>query len=158
MKKHVKRLRGRTSVDKSNAAVRPMHIPRTGHAHGYIRYVVVHSTMTKPDMLLSELETLPYHYIISRAGRVLNLKPVTSKNGTIEIALVSGLDKDGNRVDNRTERQNETLFNKLVRLSERYPVAKIVPADKLYVYPFANPGFDLQAWIADYVPEFLRAA
>jgi len=96
--------------------------------------------------------------VITKAGRLLNLKPVSSKDGTIEIALAGGLDKEGNRVDCRTPRQNEVLFNVLVLLSERYPLAKIVAADKLYVYSYANPGFDLQRWIAGYEPEFLREA
>lgn len=137
------------------------HVPKahkTGYRTAHIRYIVVHSTGTKPDMLLSDLDKLPYHYIISKAGRLLNLKAPGAKDGTIEVALVGGLDREGNRVDCRTAQQNETLFNTLVLLSERYPQAKIVSADQLYVYAYSNPGFDLQQWIADYVPEFLQAA
>lgn len=129
-----------------------------GAASGQIRYIVIHSTVTKPDMLLSELDHLPYHYLITKAGKLLNLKPVKVSDGTIEVALIGGLDKDGNRVDCRTHRQNEVLFNTLVQLSERYPQSKIVGADKLYVYSFANPGFDVQSWIAGYTPDFLQAA
>jgi hypothetical protein len=109
-------------------------------------------------MLLSELDQLPYHYLITKAGKLLNLKPVKISDGTIEVALVGGLDKDGNRVDCRTHRQNEVLFNTLIQLSERYRQSKIVGADKLYVYSFANPGFDVQSWIAAYTPDFLQAA
>ncbi len=131
---------------------------REAFARSNVRYIVVHSTGTKPDMLLSELDILPYHYLITKAGKPLNLKPVTAKDGTIELALVGGLDKQGNRVDCRTERQDETLFNTLVKLCEGYPHAKIIAADKLYVYSHPNPGFDLQQWLASYVPDFLAAA
>lgn len=124
----------------------------------HIRYIAIHSTGTKPDMLLSELDKLPYHYLITKAGKLLTLKQVMPNEGTVEIAMVGGLDKDGNRVDCRTHRQNETLFNTLVRLSERYHQSKIIAADKLYVYGFANPGFDVQSWITTYVPDFLQAA
>lgn len=123
-----------------------------------IRYIAVHSTGTKPDMLLSDLDQLPYHFLITKAGKLLNLKPVTPKDGTIELALVGGLDKAGNRVDCRTARQNETLFNTLVKLCDSYPQAKITAADKLYVYSHSNPGFDLQHWLTDYVPYFLDVA
>lgn len=133
-------------------------VSNRGYKTTQIRYIVVHSTGTKPDMLLSELDNLPYNYLITKNGKLLNLKPVNSTDGTIEVALVGGLDKFGNRVDCRTDRQNEKLFEKLVKLSERYPTAKIVSADKLYVYAYANPGFNLQQWLVDYVPEFLRAA
>jgi len=123
-----------------------------------VRYIIVHSTGTKPDMLLSELDILPYHYLITKAGKLLNLKPVSAKDGTVELALIGGLDKQGNRVDCRTPRQNETLFDTLVKLCECYPHAKIAAADKLYVYSHPNPGFDLQQWLASYVPDFLKAA
>jgi len=131
---------------------------KTSYTASHIGYIVVHMMGSKPDMLLNDLDQMPYHYVITKAGKLLNLKPVSSKDGTIEIALAGGLDKEGNRVDCRTPRQNEALFNVLVLLSERYPMAKIVAADKLYVYSYSNPGFDLQRWIAGYEPEFLRAA
>ena len=131
---------------------------RDAFARNNVRYIIVHSTGTKPDMLLSDLDMFPYHYLITKAGKLLNLKPVTAKDGTVELALVGGLDKQGNRADCRTLRQNETLFNTLVKLCECYPYAKIIAADKLYVYSHHNPGFDLQQWLASYVPDFLQAA
>ncbi|QHS60834.1 peptidoglycan recognition protein family protein [Chitinophaga agri] len=131
---------------------------KTGYKSNNIRYIVVHSTGTKSDMLLSQMDKLPYHFLVTRAGKLLSLKKPLSTDGTIEIALIGGLDKEGNHIDCRTERQNDTLFNKLVQLLERYPNAKIVPADKVYLYAYPNPGFSLQQWITDYVPAFLRAA
>ncbi|PWV45928.1 hypothetical protein [Chitinophaga sp. S165] len=131
---------------------------RIGYQTSHIRYIVIHSTGTKPDMLLSDLDKLPYHFIVTRAGKLLKLRPTLSTEGTIEIALVGGLDKEGNRLDCRTERQNETLFNKLVQLLEKHPNAKVVPADKVYLYAYPNPGFNLFQWITDYVPAVLRAA
>jgi len=137
---------------------RARYSDKQGYTNALIHYIVVHTTGTKPDMLLSDFETLPYHYVVTKAGRLINLKPVQVKDGTIEVALVGGMDKEGGRVDCRTPRQNETLFNALILLSERYPYAKIVGADKVYVYPYANPGFDLQGWIAGYLPVMLEAA
>ncbi|NLR58837.1 hypothetical protein HGH93_12040 [Chitinophaga polysaccharea] len=123
-----------------------------------ISYIVVHTTGTKPGMLLTDVDALPYHYLVTKGGRLISLKPVQVKDGTIEIALAGGMDKAGNRVDNRSELQNETLFSTLILLSERYPQAKIVGADKVYIYPYANPGFDLSQWIASYIPAILNAA
>lgn len=134
------------------------HRQRNPSATHNIRYIVVHTTSSKPDMPVTELDKLPYHYLITPAGKLLSLKPVSPKDGTVELALIGGMDKDGGRVDNRTHRQNETLFSTLVQFCDRFPQAKIVPADKLYVYPYANPGFDLQQWLSGYVPVFLSMA
>lgn len=134
------------------------HNKNNRHDATNICYIAVHSTGTKADILLSELDRLPYHYLVTKAGKLLNLKSVKPQDGTIDIALIGGLDKEGNRVDCRTHRQNETLFNTLVLLSERHRQAKIIAADQLYVYGFANPGFDVLGWIAGYTPGFLQVA
>lgn len=140
------------------APLRKAHSVKRSGDSSNVHYIVVHSTGTKSDMLLSELDRLRYHYVVTKAGLLLNLKPVKAQDGTIEIALVGGLDKDGNRVDCRTPRQNETLFNTLVRLTEKHTRAKISAADKLYIYGSPNPGFDVLDWIAGYTPKFLQAA
>lgn len=157
MRNRLRKLHHSKSKTTHQQQFRPASGDQPGYTRSRINYIAVHSTSTKPDTLLNAIDSLPYHYIISRAGKLISMKPVAPKDGTIEIALVGGLDKEGNRVDCRTERQNETLFNTLILLSEQYPEAKIVPADKLYVYSYSNPGFDLQAWIATYIPSFLRA-
>jgi hypothetical protein len=140
------------------APLRKVHSVKRHADSSYVHYIVIHSTGTKSDMLLSDLDKLRYHYVVTKAGLLLNLKPVKSQDGTIEIALLGGLDIEGNRVDCRTPRQNETLFNTLVRLTEKHRKAKIVAADKLYLYGAPNPGFNVLDWIAGYTPKFLQAA
>lgn len=153
----MKKIKKRTSMrNLSSAKTRPSARRRTRYESNQIKYIVVHSTLTKPDILLSELDQLPYHMIITKGGKQLNLKRVLGTDGTIEVALIGGLDKDGNRVDCRTVEQNESLFDKLIKLSQKYPAAKIVSADKLYVYSFSNPGFDVQQWLDGFVPDCLK--
>lgn len=123
-----------------------------------IRYIAVHKTGTKPGVAIKELDSLPYHYLITRGGRLINVKALLPLDGTIEVALSGGLDKKGNHVDNRTDEQNDTLFNTLVMLTEAFPEAKIVAANELYVFGFPNPGFDVRSWVHDYIPNFLQAA
>ncbi len=123
-----------------------------------VRYIVVHSTSSRPDMMLREIDKLPFHFLITRNGRLINLKPMLPTDFTVEIAWLGGLDKHGRHVDNRTEQQNETLFNTLLVLTEKFDEAEIISADKLYVYGYANPGFDLKAWLNDYIPAFLQDA
>ncbi len=123
-----------------------------------IRYIVVHTTGTKPGVVLNELDKLPYHYLITKGGKLINLNPLQAKDGTIEIALSGGMDKKGNHVDTRTDAQSETLFNTLVMLSEAYPAAFLKGADEMYKYAFANPAFNLKEWLNSYVPVFLEAA
>src|SRR5436305_12850627 len=109
-----------------------------------VRYIVVHTTGTRPGVVMRELDKLPYHYLITQGGRLINIKPLEPTDGTIEVAMSGGLDKHGNHVDKRSERQNETLFNTLVMLTEAYPEATIKAADELYLYGFPNPGFDVR--------------
>lgn len=123
-----------------------------------IRYIVVHTTGTRPGVVMRELDKLPYHYLITQGGRLINIKPLQLTDGTIEVAMSGGLDKHGNHVDKRSERQNETLFNTLVMLTEAYPDATIKSADELYLYGFPNPGFHVRGWIHNYIPLFLQAA
>lgn len=123
-----------------------------------VRYIVVHSTSSRPGMLVKEIDKLPFHFLITRNGRLINLKPILPTDGTVEVAWLGGLDKHGRHVDNRTELQNETLFNTLLVLTEKFDEAEITSADKLYVYGYANPGFDLKGWLNDYIPAFLQDA
>jgi hypothetical protein len=122
------------------------------------RYIAVHCTATRQDAIISDQEKLPYHFLVTKNGRLINTKPIRAKDGTIEIAWVGGLNKYGRHRDNRTEAQKDTLFNTLIVLSEEFPDAEIVGADKLYVYAYANPGFDIKSWLRNYIPMFLQAA
>lgn len=122
------------------------------------RYIAIHSTGTREHMLIKALDKLPFHFLITRSGRLISIKPVRSGTRTIEVAWLGGLDRRGRHVDNRTEEQNDTLFNVLVVLTEQFSRAKIVGADELYVYGYANPGFDIKKWLRSYIPAFLQAA
>ena len=123
-----------------------------------VMHIAVHTTGTRPEMRLTQLDNLNYHYLVTRSGKLLSLKPVKRKDKIIDIAWLGGIDKSGKHVDNRTPEQNDTLFNTLMLLSERCDIAEIVPADKLYPYGFPNPGFDLKKWLAGYIPDFLLRA
>lgn len=134
-----------------------MNTKGKGTKENPIRHITLHCTGTKPDVQVKHLDMLPYHYLITRNGRLLNLKPVRREDSTIEVAWLGGLDKNGNGTDNRTEPQNETLFNTLVWLTERFTEARIMPADKVQAYTYPNPGFDVKAWLGAYIPSVLAA-
>jgi hypothetical protein len=85
------------------------------------RYIAVHCTATRQDAIISDQEKLPYHFLVTKNGRLINTKPI-------------------------------------IVLSEEFPDAEIVGADKLYVYAYANPGFDIKSWLRNYIPMFLQAA
>jgi len=123
-----------------------------------IRYIVVHTTGTRPGVALRELDSLPYHYLITQGGKLINLRSLQPQDGTIEVALSGGLDRQGNHTDRRSDAQNETLFNTLVLLTEAYGEARIMGADEVYKYGFHNPGFDVKSWLHSYIPSFLQAA
>jgi hypothetical protein len=140
-------------MKKRKMKQKEMNVPKFNVGH-----IAVHKTATKPGVALKDLDSLPFHYLIKKSGELINLKPLLPLDGTIEVALSGGIDNRGNHVDDRTEGQNETLFNTLVMLTEAFPDAKIVGAGELYVFGFPNPGFDVRSWVHDYIPEFLQAA
>lgn len=123
----------------------------------HARHIVVHCTGTRPDMKVKELDRRPYHYLITRSGRLLQLQAVRKRQKTVELAWLGGLDKDGIHTDNRTDSQKETLFTTLVLLTERYPGAEIVPASQHRKYGFPNPGFDIRQWLREFIPAVLAA-
>lgn len=123
-----------------------------------VKYIAVHKTGTRPGVAIKNLDKLPYHYLITMGGKLINVKPLLPVDGVIEVALSGGVDKKGKQVDSRTEEQNETLFNTLIMLNEAFPEAKIVGANELYVFGFDNPGFDIAIWLNSYIPAFLQAA
>lgn len=71
-----------------------------------VRHIVVHSTGTRADMLVKDMDKLPYHFLITRSGKLINLKPRLATDSNIEVAWLGGLDRTGRHVDNRTERQS----------------------------------------------------
>lgn len=122
-----------------------------------IRYIVVHCTATR-RMLVNEMDKLPYHFLITRAGKPVFLNAIRPTDGTIEIAWLGGLDKNGKHVDNRTPEQEHCLCYMLLALTGILGDAEVKAADELYRCEFPNPGFDLKAWLDDYMPVYLQEA
>ena len=122
-----------------------------------VTHIVLHSTGTHPDTLVDTTQQ-PFHFAVTQAGKLVNIRQVDTATSEISIAWIGGLDNEGNHVDNRTEPQKETLFNTLVLLSEYFPEATIIGADELNAYDFPNPGFNIKEWLRSYIPAFLDAA
>lgn len=119
-----------------------------------VRYIVVHSTQTLPHELY---HAVVYHYMIHRNGKVVQGKKLLSTDGCVQIAYLGGIDKDRNVLDTKTEKQNEALYNTLVKISEKHPHAKIVSADDVFGKQ-NNPGFDVKAWLKSYIPKSIQQA
>ena len=87
-------------------------------------------------------------------GIVKNIVEVD--NEALHIAYVGGRNKTGNLGDTRTPVQEESLFNKLVALTVKYPGARIMGHDELEAS--ANcPGFNVKEWLKFYEPEIALA-
>jgi hypothetical protein len=119
-----------------------------------VRYIVIHSTQTLPHELH---HSLIYHYIIHRNGKVVSGKKLLSTDGCIQIAYLGGIDKERNVLDTKTEKQSDSLYTTLVKLSEKHPAAKIVSAEEVFGKQ-NNPGFDVKTWLKNYVPTPLKSA
>jgi N-acetylmuramoyl-L-alanine amidase len=105
-----------------------------------IKYIVVHCTATPIYTTIASIknywknekkwgETPGYHFIVKRNGEVIKLRDVRLiTNGVyghnhecVHIAYIGGIDSEGKPLDNRTEKQKEALFYKIVELSEKFP-------------------------------------
>jgi N-acetylmuramoyl-L-alanine amidase len=138
-----------------------------------IRYIVVHCTATIPNTKIENIHRYwkdqlgwknpGYHYIIRRDGEIVTLLSENQiANGVkdfnehaIHISYIGGIDKNNKPVDNRTEEQKFSLFNKLVALSEKYPEAKIKGHRDFPNVNKACPSFDVGTWLKEYVPDLI---
>jgi hypothetical protein len=119
-----------------------------------IQNIVVHSTQTLPYELTSDL---PFHYVIHRNGKIVKSKLLKPHDQSVKVAYVGGVDIERKISDNRTSEQNETLFNTLFFLSEKYPNAKIFGAEEQFGGS-SYPGFNVKEWLKSYIPKLLIQA
>lgn len=75
-----------------------------------------------------------YHYLVDASGvthQLLSEDEVSNgvygyNQTSINVAYIGGIDSSGKGVDNRTEKQKESLRNILSELKKKYPNAKIM--------------------------------
>ena len=141
-----------------------------------IKFIVLHCTATQPEATVKAIqncwrETLKwnnpgYHFIIERDGEVIQLQHIDKiANGVagnnehaIHISYIGGIDRKGKPIDNRTTPQKDSMFDKVVELSERYPDAKVVGHRDFPGVRKACPSFDVRAWIESYEPDVKKNA
>ena len=121
-----------------------------------VTHIVIHSTGTPINKPNVDLDTLPYHFVITANGKLVSVREFEPKMTTIEIALIGGIGKDGNHCDTRTKKQSDVLFGTLVSLTEIFNKAAITGADQIYMYNHVNPGFNVTEWLQSYIPDFLQ--
>ncbi len=128
----------------------------------HIKYIIVHSTATF-DPKVSQFYG-DFHYVVERGGEIKKihaetnvLKNVcTADNEAIHVAYAGGRAKTGNLGDTRTPVQEESLFNKLIALSVKYPSARIMGHDE-FEASSGCPGFNVKEWLKHYEPEIAVA-
>lgn len=141
-----------------------------------IKFIVLHCTATQPEATVKAIqnywrETLKwnnpgYHFIIERDGEVIQLQDIEKiANGVagnnehaIHISYIGGIDRKGKPIDNRTTPQKDSMFDKVVELTERYPDAKVVGHRDFPGVRKACPSFDVRTWIASYEPDVKKNA
>ncbi len=129
----------------------------------YIKLIVVHSTATFDPKQSQHYGC--FHFVVERNGEIKKIHPESSvikhlsdvDAETIHIAYAGGRNKTGALGDTRTPVQEESLFNKLVALSVKYPGASICGHNDLDAT--ANcPGFSVKDWLRSYEPDLLLRA
>lgn len=141
-----------------------------------IKFIVLHCTATQPEATVKAIqnywrETLKwnnpgYHFIIERDGEVIQLQHIEKiANGVagnnehaIHISYIGGIDRKGKPIDNRTTPQKDSMFDKVVELTERYPDAKVVGHRDFPGVRKACPSFDVRTWIESYEPDVKKNA
>jgi len=94
-----------------------------------------------------------YHYVIYLDGSVHEGRPVEKVGAhcsghnanSIGIVYVGGLDKDGNPKNTLTPRQEESLFNLILELENKYPSIRSVNGHAAYSAK-ACPCFNVPQW------------
>jgi len=124
----------------------------------YIKNIIVHNTATFDPKTSQHYGC--FHYVVERSGEIKKIHPESAvikhlpdvDNEAIHIAYTGGRNKTGALGDTRTPVQEESLFNKLVALSVKYPGARIIGHNDLDAT--ANcPGFSVKDWLKSYEPD-----
>lgn len=142
-----------------------------------IKFIVVHCTAT-PIMATVEAikhywkenrkwgDVPGYHYLIKRDGEIVSLldesKITYGAHGhnaeSVHLSYIGGLDKEGNPSDNRSGSQKEAMFNLIMELMEKYPLAKALGHRDFPDVHKACPCFDVTQWLKDYTPHLPNVA
>lgn len=136
-----------------------------------IKYIVIHCTATPSNTTLQSIkrywreqrgwgDTAGYHYIIESDGGISQLTPEDkNSNGVykhnsecINIAYIGGIDKLGKAKDTRTKAQEDSLFNLIVKLTEKYKSATVLGHRDFAGVKKACPSFDVKTWLSNYIP------
>ncbi|MBX3164683.1 MAG: N-acetylmuramoyl-L-alanine amidase [Bacteroidetes bacterium] len=142
-----------------------------------IKYIVVHCTATQPNASIESIkkywkekrgwgDTSGYHYIIKANGEVVQLLDEDkNSNGVykhnsecINVAYIGGIDKAGKAKDTITRAQENSLFDLVVRLTEKYQGAEICGHRDFPNVHKDCPSFDAKTWLKNYQPDIDLAA
>lgn len=137
-----------------------------------IKYIVIHCTATPSNTTIDSIkkywkekrgwgDTVGYHYIIKADGDVIQLLDESkNSNGvyahnseSINVAYIGGIDKAGKPKDTRTRSQENSMFDLIVALTEKYPSAKVMGHRDFPNVAKACPSFDVKMWLANYTPD-----
>jgi len=137
-----------------------------------VKYIVIHCTATQPQTAIESIQrywrevkgwgdTPGYHYLIKPDGEIVKLLDESKNsygvyahnNECISISYIGGIDRAGKPKDTRTGKQETSMFNKIVELTERYPNAKVVGHRDFPEVKKACPSFDVKTWLANYQPK-----
>lgn len=130
-----------------------------------IKFIVIHCTATPQNTTIDSIKNYwknvmkwkspGYHYIIEANGNMVQLqdeaKPTNGVAGhnsySIHISYIGGVDKNGKPIDNRTPKQEQQMFKKVLELKEKYPNAVIQGHRDFEGVKKDCPSFDVKQWL-----------
>lgn len=107
-----------------------------------------------------------FHYFLSAGANLHRLKPELRNSGLgfqtaqkcLCICVEGKPDKNGQPSQTPTRLQQESLFDLVVELTERYPTAKVVGIEDFGGIPSEEQAFNVRQWLGNYVPALDIAA
>lgn len=107
-----------------------------------------------------------YHFIIERDGEIVQLQPLEkpangvagNNSDAIHISYIGGVDRAGKPFDNRTDAQKDSMFDKIIELTELFPKAKVLGHRDFPGVHKACPSFDVRNWLSEYEPDIKKDA
>ena len=136
-----------------------------------IDYIVLHCTATPPEAKVENIVrywkqqlgwTNPgYHYIIKRDGEIVQLldEELVSNgvkyfnHNSVHVSYIGGIDHNNVPLDNRTDEQKKSMWEKVKELKKKYPNAIVQGHRDFPKVIKACPSFDVKQWLKTYGDE-----
>lgn len=135
-----------------------------------IKFITLHCTATQQTASVEGIlnywkntlgwQSPGYHHLIKPDGTVVDLHPIEKpSNGvaghnsySIHISYIGGIDSKGKALDNRTDKQKQSMYELVKKYKEMFPTAKVQGHRDFLKKGTAKwkdcPSFEVSDWLS----------